>query len=113
MIIRLKNVTKPKLSALLQRRRTSLQKFILEHELVSYDELVSCCDTLGVLPPTFDEYESVAGRRLPTPHVTEVDDESILTAIEHPPSLPSLKRKVKRNAPAGVSGSIDTDVDKS
>lgn len=91
MIITLKNVPKPSLGRLLQRRKQSLQQFVLEHGLTSYDDLVRLCDVKCVTPPIKMEYDEIV--QVEQQNV----DPTILTPIEQPPVT---RRPFKKRAPA-------------
>lgn len=54
--IKVKNLPKLKLTDLLRRRKTTLERHLKEFGITTYESLVDKCDRMGVDPPTLDEF---------------------------------------------------------
>ena len=56
-----KSVSKIALTDLLRRKRTNLGKYISENGIFSYELLVSRCFSVGVIPPTEEQFSKAGG----------------------------------------------------
>jgi len=61
MRLQKKSLSKVSLVDLLRRRRTNLSKFLTETGIVTYELLVKRCNSIGVLPPSEDQFLKVRG----------------------------------------------------
>lgn len=59
MKLKIKNKPQLPLIQLLRRRKTSLSRFMSEQGITTYEGLINRCNTMGVLPPTEEEYAKV------------------------------------------------------
>jgi hypothetical protein len=94
---------------LLKRRKMTLKKFLNEQGITTYISLVNRCNELGVLEPTNEEYNGVAGELVtsqcdgvivlePIPIINESTGKSDNDVIEVSDDELSLKkRKRKKN----------------
>ena len=58
-IVKKKTTPKLNLSDLLRRRKLSLQQFLKESGVTTYNELVIRCGRIGVQPPTHEDFSAV------------------------------------------------------
>lgn len=56
-----KSISKIMLVDLLRRKQISLEKFLTEHGIVTYDRLVSRCLSIGVIPPSESQFNISMG----------------------------------------------------
>jgi len=61
MRLQKKSLSKINLTDLLRRKRSTLEKFLKETGIVTYDLLVKRCDSIGVVPPSEDHFLRVKG----------------------------------------------------
>ena len=61
MRLQKKSLSKINLTDLLRRKRSTLEKFLKETGIVTYDLLVKRCDSIGVVPPSEDFFLKVKG----------------------------------------------------
>lgn len=61
MRLQKKSISKVTLADLLRRKRTDLQSFLAGSGIVSYELLVSRCNSMGVVPPTDEEFQVARG----------------------------------------------------
>jgi hypothetical protein len=66
-IVRLKNLPGLKLTDLLRRKKKTLEKFINEFGITTYESLLSRCDRIGVLPPPVEDFEEIVTRPVSSP----------------------------------------------
>lgn len=64
-----KSMSKVNLVDLLRRRKSDLTKFLTETGIVAYDTLKNHCNTMGVNPPSIEEFVAASGNPYPTPIV--------------------------------------------
>lgn len=55
------SISKVALTDLLRRKQSSLEKFLTENGIVTYERLVSRCESIGVVPPSEDQFNSSMG----------------------------------------------------
>lgn len=55
------SISKVALTDLLRRKQSSLEKFLTENGIVTYERLVSRCESIGVVPPSEDQFNSSTG----------------------------------------------------
>lgn len=65
--MRIKTSPQPKLGLvdLLRRRRMTLQDWLNENVVNTYDDLLAWCQLVGVVPPSFDEWEGMKPQQAP------------------------------------------------
>lgn len=56
-----KSFSKLTLNNLLKRRKSNLKQFLTESGIVSYETLVTRCNSLGVSPPSSEEFNEIVG----------------------------------------------------
>jgi hypothetical protein len=56
-----KSISKVSLLDLLRRKHSNLEKFLHENGIVTYDRLVSRCASIGVVPPSEDQFNNSMG----------------------------------------------------
>lgn len=66
-IVRLKNLPGLKLTDLLRRRKKTLEKFINEFGITTYESLLSRCERIGVVPPSVEDFEEIVTRPVTSP----------------------------------------------
>lgn len=76
MRLQKKSLSKVSLTDLLRRKRTNLSNFLTETGIVTYDLLLKRCDSIGVLPPTEDQFLKVKG--YPVTHEVSSPTEGIV-----------------------------------
>lgn len=59
-----KSISKVTLSDLLKRRRTDLRNFLSSSGIVSYELLKTRCHSMGVTPPSVEEFSNATGTKL-------------------------------------------------
>jgi len=96
MRLKSKNRSKLTLASLLRRRKTDLKKFVSECGLDTYEALLSRCDSLGVDPPTPQEYDDA--KVLIKPPV--ISSQVVTVPVSEPETFPSA---VESNIPSNVS----------
>lgn len=60
-----RSISKVSLADVLRRRRRSLQQFLTENGIVTYELLVARCSNMGISPPTHEEFATVTGGVVP------------------------------------------------
>lgn len=121
--MRLKNKNLPKLTLvnLLRRRKTDLKQFLKDSGIVAYESLKIRCSSLGVSPPTPEEFkEAGGGAEVPavssptegvvviTPQLTDTDPIVLTSAAEEKKDESFKSRRKKREL--DVATSVDTVV---
>jgi hypothetical protein len=66
-IVRLKNLPGLKLTDLLRRKKKTLEKFINEFGITTYESLLSRCDRIGVVAPSLEDFEEIVTRPVSSP----------------------------------------------
>lgn len=66
MRLQKKSYSRVTLLDLLRRRRTNLSKFISDNGIVTIELLNSRCESMGVIPPSEDEFLKARGSKIPT-----------------------------------------------
>lgn len=56
-----KSLSKINLSDLLRRKKSTLDKFLSESGIVTYDKLVERCNSIGVIPPPEESFNKAMG----------------------------------------------------
>lgn len=56
-----KSLSKINLSDLLRRKKSTLDKFLSESGIVTYDKLVERCNSIGVVPPPEESFNKAMG----------------------------------------------------
>jgi hypothetical protein len=84
MRLQKKSLSKVSLVDLLRRKRTTLSKFLSETGIVTYELLVNRCNSIGVLPPSEDQFMKVKGN--PITHEFSSPTEGIIVLN---PMIPS------------------------
>lgn len=56
-----KSISKVSLLDLLRRKHSNLEKFLNENGIVTYDRLVARCASIGVVPPSEDQFNDSMG----------------------------------------------------
>lgn len=64
MRLQQKSISRLTLENLLRRKRTNLQGFLKETGIVTYERLVSLCDSIGVLSPTEAKFRELIGNSI-------------------------------------------------
>lgn len=86
-----KSLSKVTLSDLLRRKKSSLENFLQETGIVTYELLTARCASIGVVPPTEQEFLNVKGN--PATHEISSPMEGIVVMNPPPESdlLPFLR----------------------
>ncbi len=58
-----RSLSKVSLFDILRRRKKTLKDFLLENGIVTYETLVSRCNSMGVLPPTEEKFNEMTGKK--------------------------------------------------
>lgn len=80
-----KSISKLTLIDLLRRKRKDLKTYLKETGIVTYERLIRSCTSIGVIPPSEEEFQNVFGNPT-TPQVSSPTD-GIL--VLEPPIAPS------------------------
>lgn len=80
MRLQKKSLSKVALADLLRRRHTSLEKFLTDNGIETYELLVMRCNSLGVLPPTHEQFLKVKGGH----QVPEISSPTEGVVVIHP-----------------------------
>jgi hypothetical protein len=78
-----KSLSKLTLLDLLRRKRKNLEAYLKEAGIVTYDRLVRSCTSIGVIPPTEEQF--LAARGNPVTHEVSSPTDGIL--VLNPPEL--------------------------
>ena len=68
-----KSLSKLKLTDILRKKRKNLQSYLTETGIVTYERLVRSCTSIGVTPPTEQEFKNAIGNPL-TPEISSPTD---------------------------------------
>lgn len=68
-----KSISKLALTDLLRRKRKDLKTYLKETGIVTYERLVRSCTSIGVVPPSEEEFRNVLGNPT-TPQVSSPTD---------------------------------------
>lgn len=119
--MRLKNKNLPKLTLvnLLRRRKTDLKQFLEDSGIVAYESLKIRCSSLGVSPPTPEEFKEAGGGAevpvvsSPTEGVvvvetklTDTDPVVLTSAVEEKKDESFKSRRKKRDFDVAVTGVV-------
>ena len=95
MRLQKKSISKVSLLDLLRRRKTTLEKFLEETGIVTYDLLVARCASGGMTPPTEEQFLKAKGNPVihevssPTEGIVVVNPpEDIKTTVESGTAIP-------------------------
>jgi hypothetical protein len=91
MRLQKKSLSKINLTDLLRRKRSTLEKFLKETGIVTYNLLVKRCDSIGVVPPTEDHFLRVKGN--PVTHEFSSPTEGIV--VINPPPEDEMQSSVE------------------
>ena len=94
-----KSVSKIALTDLLRRKRTNLGKYLADNGIFSYELLLSRCFSIGVIPPTEDQFLKARGLNglcevsSPTEGIVVLNPvlESLFNIVEESPSEENLQ----------------------
>jgi len=115
--IKVKNLPKLKLSDLLRRRKTTLNIFLKEFGITTYESLFERCDRMGVEAPSMDEFlsvnqpivnnpaEGVVVLEAP-PVIKESTGKEIIEEVLDPEPTELFKKKQKKKKDSN-SGEVD------
>lgn len=81
-----KSISKVGLSDVLRRRRRTLSQFLTENGIVTYELLTARCDSMGVLPPSQQDFTVASGGVVP--QVSSPTEGVVIVEVEpkHPVS---------------------------
>lgn len=81
-----KSISKVGLLNVLRRRRSNLSQFLKENGIVTYELLLARCDSMGVTPPSLQEFTAAAGGGIP--QVSSPTEGVVIVEVEakHPVS---------------------------
>ena len=85
MRLQKKSLSKVFLTDLLRRKKITLEKYLREAGIVTYELLVSRCESSGLVPPSHDEFISSRGENSVTPSVSSPTEGVVV--LEPPPAL--------------------------
>lgn len=83
MRLQKKSYSRLSLGDLLRRRRSNLKKFLTESGIVTYELLTSRCDSMGVVPPSEQEFNDAKGN--PVMHNVSSPTEGVV--VLEPPRM--------------------------
>lgn len=83
MRLQKKSLSKVSLADLLRRKKTTLEKYLIETGIVTYDLLTARCESSGLVPPTVEEFHKAQGRTTPAPVVSSPSEGVVV--LEPPP----------------------------
>ena len=63
MKLQKKSVSKLALTDLLRRKRINLEKYLSDNGIISYELLTTRCYSIGVIPPTEDQFLKARGQK--------------------------------------------------
>lgn len=124
---KIRNLPQIKLTDLLKKRKTTLEKYLSSYGIFTYASLVARCEKIGVSPPPEKEFEKVVESRVSSPQegvvvleppalTKESTGQRILPEEERTvESLPqeesraveSFKKKHKKNKPIEESNFVN------
>lgn len=81
-VVKIKNLPRLRLADLLRRRKMSLETFIEDSGVQTYEGLAARCDRLGCQPPTLEEYKKLRPDIVNSPQ----DGIVVVEPFEPPPS---------------------------
>jgi hypothetical protein len=81
MRLQKKSLSRVQLTDLLRRRKTTLEKFLKDTGIVTYELLVERCSSMGVVAPTREQFSSVRGN----PETYEVSSPTEGVVVLSPP----------------------------
>lgn len=84
-----RNTSKVSLTDILRRKKTTLTKFLAESGIVTYELLVSRCDSMGLVPPDENVFFEALGRKQTDAPVVSSPAEGVV--VLDPPVLVSEK----------------------
>ena len=95
--VQIKNLPQLHLSNLLKRRKQTLRKFVTDLGVTSYDGLVKLCQTIGVIPPSESEYNTVIPVAVNSPQdgivVIADPEDMVVPEVEEPVKSRRGRRK--------------------
>ena len=92
--IKVKNLPKLKLTDLLRRRKTTLERHLKEFGIITYESLIDKCNRMGVDPPTLDEFLKTN----PNPPIINSPAEGVVV-LEAPPVIHEITGKKIEDIP--------------
>lgn len=117
MRLQTKSLSRVSLLDLLRKKRSTLEKFLDDTGIVTYEKLVERCSSIGVVPPSVEQFHKAMGSPMthevssptegvivlaPLPEVQDdsqvsQEEESISELPETTPKTPRKKRKNQDN----------------
>lgn len=80
-----RSLSKVSLSDILRRRRKTLKQFLLDTGIVTYETLSTRCSSMGVLPPSEEEFNDAAGKSSNGEFIASSPTEGVV--VLEPPQL--------------------------
>lgn len=93
MRLQKKSYSRLSLTDLLRRRKSNIKKFLEETGIVSYELLRTRCESMGVLPPSVQEFDDARGK--PVVHNISSPMEGIV--VLHPPPVAQQENSEENN----------------
>lgn len=117
MRLQTKSLSRVSLLDLLRKKRSTLEKFLDDTGIVTYEKLVERCSSIGVVPPSVEQFHKAMGSPMthevssptegvivlaPLPDLPEVQDDSQVSQEEEsiselPETAPKTPRKKRKN----------------
>jgi len=106
MRLQKKSLSKVSLTDILRRRKTTLEKYLIETGIVTYDLLVSRCESSGFVPPTLEAFYKAQGRSSPAP-VASSPTEGVI--VMEPPAVVRLVNESDGSVESELSLSLEPE----
>lgn len=122
MKLKVKNKPQFTLSQLLRRRKVTLSKFMSEQGISTYDALIRRCESIGVTPPSEQEYVAVDVQLVSNPQEglvvldpIPIVDETTGHEIDRPSARPTMNEiqdfaTPERKRKKSISPKVSKDV---
>lgn len=85
MRLQKKSLSKVFLTDLLRRKKVTLEKYLKETGIVTYELLVSRCESSGLVPPSHEEFLTSRGDNSVTPSISSPTEGVVV--LEPPPVI--------------------------
>ena len=100
MRLQKKSLSKVSLTDLLRRRKSTLEKYLVETGIVTYDLLTARCESSGLMPPSIEDFYKAQGRKSPAPVISSPAEGVV---VIEPPSTAKLVSEVDGSIEAELS----------
>lgn len=88
MRLQTKSLSRVSLLDLLRKKRSTLEKFLVDTGIVTYDKLVERCSSIGVVPPSEEQFHKAMGS--PMTHEVSSPTEGVIVLNPLPESASEI-----------------------